>query len=36
VTHCESQLERHHDYVREHLEDLPEIRDWTWSAAARD
>ncbi len=27
---CHDQLERHHAYVREHLEDLPEIRDWTW------
>jgi xylulose-5-phosphate/fructose-6-phosphate phosphoketolase len=28
--HCRSMLARHHDYVREHLEDMPEIRDWTW------
>ena len=28
---CESMLERHHSYVREHLEDMPEVRDWTWS-----
>jgi xylulose-5-phosphate/fructose-6-phosphate phosphoketolase len=28
--HCRSMLARHHDYVREHLEDIPEIRDWTW------
>ncbi len=34
VTHCESQLARHHDYVREHLEDLPEIRDWVWTGDA--
>ncbi|MGH7686158.1 MAG: phosphoketolase family protein [Candidatus Dormibacteria bacterium] len=27
---CESQLQRHHAYVREHLEDMPEVRDWTW------
>ncbi len=27
---CHDQLERHHAYVRQHLEDLPEIRDWTW------
>lgn len=25
---CEAQLERHSAYIREHLEDLPEIRDW--------
>ncbi len=30
--HCQDQLERHHAYVREHLEDIPEIRDWTWPA----
>jgi xylulose-5-phosphate/fructose-6-phosphate phosphoketolase len=29
---CETMLERHHSYVREHLEDMPEVRDWTWSA----
>jgi xylulose-5-phosphate/fructose-6-phosphate phosphoketolase len=28
--HCEEMLDRHHDYVREHLEDMPEVRDWTW------
>jgi xylulose-5-phosphate/fructose-6-phosphate phosphoketolase len=27
---CEAQLQRHHRYVREHLEDLPEVRDWVW------
>lgn len=25
---CEAQLERHAQYVVEHLEDLPEVRDW--------
>jgi xylulose-5-phosphate/fructose-6-phosphate phosphoketolase len=29
--HCRAMLASHHDYVREHLEDMPEIRDWTWS-----
>jgi xylulose-5-phosphate/fructose-6-phosphate phosphoketolase len=28
--HCEAMLARHHEYVREHLEDMPEVRDWTW------
>jgi xylulose-5-phosphate/fructose-6-phosphate phosphoketolase len=28
--HCDSMLARHHEYVREHLEDMPEISDWTW------
>jgi xylulose-5-phosphate/fructose-6-phosphate phosphoketolase len=30
VTWCEEQLARHHAYVREHLEDMPEVRDWVW------
>lgn len=29
--YCETQLTRHHAYVREHLEDMPEVRDWVWS-----
>ncbi|MBS1844272.1 MAG: phosphoketolase family protein [Actinobacteria bacterium] len=28
-THCHAMLERHHSYVREHLEDMPEVRDWS-------
>ncbi|MEY2441211.1 MAG: xylulose-5-phosphate/fructose-6-phosphate phosphoketolase [bacterium] len=28
--HCEAMLVRHHAYIREHLEDMPEVRDWTW------
>jgi phosphoketolase len=24
---------REYRYVREHLEDMPEVRDWTWSEA---
>ncbi len=30
VTHCETQLARHQAHISEHLEDLPEVRDWTW------
>ncbi|MGN6588541.1 MAG: phosphoketolase family protein [Solirubrobacterales bacterium] len=30
--HCEEMLARHRDYVREHLEDMPEVRDWTWES----
>jgi xylulose-5-phosphate/fructose-6-phosphate phosphoketolase len=30
--HCEETLERHDSYVREHLEDMPEVRDWTWES----
>ena len=26
-----AQLARHHDYVRQHLDDIPEIRDWVWT-----
>jgi xylulose-5-phosphate/fructose-6-phosphate phosphoketolase len=29
--YCESQLQRHHEYVREYMQDMPEVRDWTWS-----
>jgi xylulose-5-phosphate/fructose-6-phosphate phosphoketolase len=25
---CESQLAKHEEYVVEHLEDMPEVRDW--------
>ncbi len=32
--HCREMLERHHAYVREHLEDMPEVRDWTWGSAS--
>ncbi|MEV6235598.1 phosphoketolase family protein [Lentzea sp. NPDC051838] len=28
--HLQDQRARHHDWIREHGEDLPEIRDWTW------
>jgi xylulose-5-phosphate/fructose-6-phosphate phosphoketolase len=28
--HCHAMLERHHEYVRAHLEDIPEIRNWVW------
>ncbi|HEY0757336.1 MAG TPA: phosphoketolase family protein [Ktedonobacteraceae bacterium] len=28
---CNDLLARHHTYVREHLEDMPEVRDWIWS-----
>jgi xylulose-5-phosphate/fructose-6-phosphate phosphoketolase len=28
---CTATLEMHRDYIREHFDDLPEIRDWHWT-----
>jgi xylulose-5-phosphate/fructose-6-phosphate phosphoketolase len=28
--YCEAMLTRHDAYIREHFEDMPEVRDWTW------
>ena len=33
VVLCKTMLERHAAYVREHLEDMPEVRDWTWTVS---
>lgn len=30
IAECNNMLAKHHAYVREHLEDMPEVRDWTW------
>ena len=30
---CQDQLARHSSYVVEHLQDLPEVRDWNWRRA---
>jgi xylulose-5-phosphate/fructose-6-phosphate phosphoketolase len=30
ANYCQAQLERHTNYVREHLEDMPEVRNWVW------
>jgi len=30
--HCRAMLVRHRSYIRDHLEDMPEVRDWTWSS----
>jgi xylulose-5-phosphate/fructose-6-phosphate phosphoketolase len=34
--HCRDQLLRHHDYVREYFEDMPEIRNWRWPGPLSD
>ncbi|MGO8950903.1 MAG: phosphoketolase [Ktedonobacterales bacterium] len=31
IAQCEEMLALHHTYVRDHLEDLPEIANWTWT-----
>jgi len=31
VDHCQEMLDRHRRYVVDHFEDMPEVRDWTWS-----
>jgi len=33
---AQSQLDRHHAYIIEHLEDMPEVRDWTWQRPVRE
>jgi xylulose-5-phosphate/fructose-6-phosphate phosphoketolase len=31
IDECRAWLERHNSYIEEHLDDMPEVRDWTWS-----
>jgi xylulose-5-phosphate/fructose-6-phosphate phosphoketolase len=33
AAHCRTMLDRHVGYIHEHLEDMPEVRDWRWSAS---
>jgi xylulose-5-phosphate/fructose-6-phosphate phosphoketolase len=35
VAELESLIQKAVAYSREHLEDMPQIRDWTWAAASR-
>jgi xylulose-5-phosphate/fructose-6-phosphate phosphoketolase len=30
VEHCKAMLAAHELHITEHLEDLPEVRDWVW------
>ncbi len=32
IRHCGEMLQRHHAYIRENFEDMPEVRDWAWTA----
>jgi xylulose-5-phosphate/fructose-6-phosphate phosphoketolase len=32
IDECRAILKRHRAYVREHFEDMPEIRSWTWTS----
>ncbi len=31
IERCTALLTEHHEYIREHFDDLPEIKDWAWS-----
>jgi xylulose-5-phosphate/fructose-6-phosphate phosphoketolase len=31
LEHCRAMLERHHHYIRAHFDDMPEVRDWSWT-----
>ncbi len=33
LEYCNAQLKRHPGYIRQHLEDMPEVRDWRWPAS---
>lgn len=31
IAKMDAQLQKHHDYIRENGEDIPEVRDWEWT-----
>ena len=31
--YCRARLAEHHDYVRLHGDDMPDVRDWRWPAS---
>lgn len=31
IAECNAMLDKHHTYVRENLQDMPEVRDWVWT-----
>jgi len=31
IAECQDLLAKHKTYIRENLEDMPEVRDWVWT-----